>query len=149
MKQMVVTLLEIKGEVAKLMIFELFTQIFNFFNMLFKDFVQVILNREGLHLLLLLFDLLLLEHYFVGHISDHNDQLSLPVDINLMLLQNNRTISSVTLRQPDIVHFRFIFKSQQSLNQCEHALAQIYITYRLAGICHFHLPCSLFRACSF
>ena len=49
-KQIVVTLLEIKSEVAKLIFFELVTQVLNFFNMLVKHFVQVFLNREGLHL---------------------------------------------------------------------------------------------------
>ena len=48
--QMVVTLLEIESEVAKLIFFELVTQILNFFNMLGKHSVQVILNREGLYL---------------------------------------------------------------------------------------------------
>ena len=65
-KKMVVTLLEIEGEVrkvvctsrhalegkvAKLIIFsELVTQVRNFLNMLVKHSVQVILNREGLYL---------------------------------------------------------------------------------------------------
>ena len=49
-KQIVVTLLEIKSEVAKLIFFELVTQVIHFFNMLVKHFIQVFLNREGLHL---------------------------------------------------------------------------------------------------
>ena len=49
-KQMVVTLLEIEGEVAKLIFFELVTQVLYFLNMLVKHSVQVILNREGLYL---------------------------------------------------------------------------------------------------
>ena len=49
-KQMVVTLLEIKSEVAKLIFFELVTQVLDFFDMLVKYFVQVFLNREGLNL---------------------------------------------------------------------------------------------------
>ena len=48
--QMVVTLLEIESEVAKLIFFELVTQVRNFLNMLVKHSVQVILNREGLYL---------------------------------------------------------------------------------------------------
>ena len=47
---MVVTLLEIKSEVAKLIFFELVTQVLDFFDMLVKYFVQVFLNREGLNL---------------------------------------------------------------------------------------------------
>ena len=49
-KQMVVTLLEIKSEVAKLIFFELVTQVLDFFDMLVEHFVQVFLNREGLNL---------------------------------------------------------------------------------------------------
>ena len=47
---MVVTLLEIKSEVAKLIFFELVTQVLDFFDMLVEHFVQVFLNREGLNL---------------------------------------------------------------------------------------------------
>ena len=90
----------------------------------------------------------MLEHYFVCHISDHNDQLGLAVDFDLMLLQNNGAILTVTLRQLEIEHIRFNFKSQESLSQCQHALSQIYLLYRFAAFCHLHLFCNLFCHCS-
>ena len=95
----------------------------------------------------------MLEHYFVCHISDHNDQLGLAVDFDLMLLQNNGAILTVTLslhlgRQLEIEHIRFKFKSQESLSQCQHALSQIYLLYRLATFCHLHLLYNLYYLCS-
>ena len=79
-------LLEVKHEVAEIIFFQLVAQVLHFFDMLIKHTVQVILYGKGLILRLLLLELLLLEHYTVSHISDHNDQLGLPINLNLVFL---------------------------------------------------------------
>ena len=48
-------LLEVKHEVAEIIFFQLVTQVLNFFDMLVKNPIEIILNGEGLILRFLLF----------------------------------------------------------------------------------------------
>ena len=94
--QMVVTFLDIKSEVGQtgiLMVFQLLTQSFNLLNLRRKNFVQVILDLSIRDFHVLLLDLCLLEHFCVSHISDHDDQCFLPVDLHLLFFQNHCAVS--------------------------------------------------------
>jgi len=73
--------------------FQALTESLNLLNLFLENFCQAILNLMIRDIHIALLDLRLLQHIFVGYITDHNDLRFLPVDFHLLFLQNNCAVN--------------------------------------------------------
>ena len=94
-EQIEIGLLQIKGQTLKRFILvdaQQSKDLLDLSTLLLKRLTKVFLNHKSPLRFFFLLELVLLKSDFISHISDHNDQLFLPIDLSFGLRQHNGAI---------------------------------------------------------